>query len=418
MLQSLVGYVVFLLSAFALRESRNSTFLKSMKPVVLGVILQLVVVFAITNVPSVVYVLEYIASGVMKLRDATMEGTKFVFGYVGGGELPFEMKEGGNTFVFALQALPTVIIVATLAAILTYLRILPFLSRIIGSVFKYIFGVSDSVGMVSAAKIFLGQLEAPLLIKPQLEHVSTSGMFIIISLAFSTTSAAVMPIYATMIANVCPNALQHIIMSSVLCVISTLIVCSIMMPDDTPITTELEKIEPDGKKPEKYYSSFMAATSKGLSDGVFVWICITGTLIGMVGLITLTNYVLAQLPEYYGAPITLQRVLGIILYPFALLIGIPSAEASSIAQIIGSKIVLNEMVAFFDLSKANVSQSSVVTTIYAINNFGSFACIGITVSGLISLAPSRKDIVTLGGKAFIAGFLATGLSASVINLFN
>jgi CNT family concentrative nucleoside transporter len=387
------------------------------KYIAFGVLFQIAVVFAMTNVPAVVSALEYLTCGIMKLRDATLEGTKFVFGYVGGGDLPFDVKEGGSAFVFAFQALPTIILVGALGAILTYLRVLPFLSRFIGSIFRYIFGIHHAVGMVSAAKIFLGQLEAPLLIRPQLDRLSPSSFFIIVSLAFSTSSASVMPIYAAVLADICPTALNHIIAASVVGVISTLIVCLIMMPEENGVTVKKEVKAPCDCKDEKYYPNFLGAMSKGISDGVFVWACILGSLIGMVALISFVNGIFGVLPDIGGAPITLQRILGIVMYPVAYLIGIPVAEASSVAQILGTKIVLNEMIAFFDLAKANLSESSIITTIYAINNFGNFSCIGITVGGLSSLATGRSDIARLSLRAFVAGFLATGLSAAITSLF-
>lgn len=366
------------------------------------------------NLPACISVIEYVANGVMKLKDATIEGTKFVFGYVGGGDLPFELKENGSPFVFAFQVLPTVILVGTLSAILTYFKILPFLAKIIGFVFKFVFKIKSSIGMVAAAKIFVGQLEAPLLIKHKLQSLPKSDIFIILTLAFATTSAAVMPIYASALEGVCPNAMKHIIISTVLSVISVLIVSAIVMPSDK---SEIEVSNLDGIKEKSQYGSFMGAMSKGLSDGLFVWWCIVGSLIGMIALITFSNYIFALLPDYAGAPITLQRIFGLFMYPFAWLMGIQSQDLTAVAQILGTKIALNETIAFFDLAKANISTESVMKTIYAINNFGNFACIGITVGGLSALAPGQKSITELAGKAFVAGFLATGLTATLMSVF-
>lgn len=413
MLRSVVGYFLFLLVALWLCDNRDIKLSRNWKPVLYGIIFQIFIVFALTNLPMCINALESVASGVMKLKNATIEGTKFVFGYLGGGDVPFEIKEGSNTFVFAFQALPTVIIVGTLSAILTYLKILPFLAKIFGSIFKLVFKVKDSIGMVSAAKIFVGQLEAPLLIKHQLASLKKSDIFIILALAFATTSAAVMPIYAGAIESVCPNAMKHIILSSVISVISVLIVSAIVMPaDENEIDLSNQKIEE-----EKPYGSFMGAMSKGLSDGIFVWWCIVGSLIGMIALITFTNYLFELLPDFGGSPITLQRIFGIFMYPFAWLMGIQDADLTAVARILGTKLVLNETIAFFDLAKAHISADSVMKTIYAINNFGNFACIGITVGGLTALAPSQKCITAIAGKAFIAGLVATGLTATLMSVF-
>ncbi|GHT89215.1 nucleoside:proton symporter [Alphaproteobacteria bacterium] len=381
-----------------------------MRPVLFGIAFQLVVAFALTNIQVFITALESAAGGVMKLKDATLEGTKFVFGYLGGSDLPFDLKAGGSTFVFAFQALPTIILVGTLSAILTYLKVLPFLSKVIGSVFKLVFGVKESVGIVSAAKIFVGQLEAPLLIKSQLERLSKQDMFIIISLAFATASASVMPIYAGALEVVCPDAMKHILIASVISVISVLIVSSIIMPREDELAENRNAL---GNQP---YNSFMVAISKGLNDGISVWLSIVGALIGMVALIALVDLILAQLPLCSGSPITLQRIFGIIMYPIAWLIGIDKSDILAVAQILGTKLVLNETIAYFELAKAAISPQSVCKTIYAINNFGNFACIGITVGGMATLAPGQKCVTQIAWKAFTAGLLATFITAALMGM--
>jgi CNT family concentrative nucleoside transporter len=432
MILAAFGYITFLLIAFFMRERGSSDSCCRLTSVLsvtaIGILFQIAVVFALTNIPCVISLFESIANGVMQLKAATSEGTKFVFGYLGGGELPFFSKSDVSPFIFAFQALPTVILVGALAAVLTYLNILPILSKTIGWIFKIVFKIPESVGMVSAAKIFLGQLEAPLLIKPHLETMPKQGMFIIISLAFATTSAAVMPIYATMMADICPDAMRHIITSSIVSVISTLVICSLVMPMSNTNAgnafNERNSLISNGEdsfseqKPDKnkYYPSLMAALSKGLSDGIRVWVGILGTLIGMVAIIALLNTLLALLPDFQGSSITLQRIFGFILYPVALLMGISSQDAFSVAQLLGAKIALNEMVAFFELTKLSMSEQSVVSSIYAINDFGNISCIGITIGGLMSLVPGRKDIPMLAWKAFVAGFLATGLTTCIMNL--
>ncbi|MDR0695346.1 MAG: hypothetical protein LBF56_01055 [Holosporales bacterium] len=415
MARSIVGYFLFLLVALWLRDESDMKLAKSWKPVVYGVLFQIAIGLAITNMPVFVTCMECVARGVMKLRDATLEGTKFVFGYVGGGEPPFNLKDGGSPFVFAFQALPTVIIVSTLSAILTYLRILPYLAKVVGYIFKVIFKIKDSIGMVAAAKMFVGQLEAPLLIKNKLPTLAQSDIFIILTLAFSTSSAAVMPVYAGALEAICPTAMQHIVTASVMTVISALIVCALVMPrkeKDLDEYAEKASQEAAAEKEEK----FMGAVNRGISDGAFVWWCIVGSLIGMIALLAFVNYLLDILPNVGGGPITLQRIFGMVMYPFAWLIGIQDSDLVAVAQVLGTKIAANEMVAFFELAKANISPGSVVKTIYAINNFGNFSCIGITVGGLLAMAPGQKCIPAIVGKAFMAGLLATGLTASLMGV--
>ena len=411
MVRSIAGYFVFLIASIFLIEKSNIKLNRNWKPVLFGILLQITVAFALTNIPACISAIEWVARGVMKLKDATIEGTKFCFGYIGGGDLPFDVKGNSNTFIFAFQVLPTIILVSTLATTLRYLRILPIISNIFGYVFRLVFKVKSYIGMVAVAKIFVGQLDAPLLIKNKLNTLPKSEMFVVLALSFATASAAVMPIYSSVIEPVCPDALKHIIISSVLGVISTLIVASIAMPSEDADASNMSI------KEKSEHTGFMDAVTKGLTDGFTVWWCVVGSLIGTVALIALINYILDLLPNCAGEPITLQRIFGIFMYPYAWLMGIPSQDITAVSQIIGTRLAVNETIAFFDLAKATISSESVVKTIYAINNFGNFSAIGITVAGLAAMAPGHQHISSIIWKAFIAGFLATGLTATIAGMF-
>ena len=408
-IRQVFGYICFLIIAFLIKERNDSDFKSELRLLFRGIIFHIVLAFALTKSSPCISAIEWIASGVMKLKDATIEGTKLVFGYIGGGDLPFSTKPNASAFVFAFQALPTVIIVSALSAILTYLRILPILSKVIGSIFKLVFNIDSSIGIVAAAKIFIGQIEAPLLIKDKLNGLTRENIFVILTLAFATSSVAVTPIYAGLLDGICQDPMRHLLASSVMSVVSSLIVSNVIF--------YRTKIATNDKHSELPYSSFMNAISKGISDGAFVWWCIVGSLIGMVALVALLNYMLGILPNINEEPITLQKLLGYITYPFVWLLGIEPGEILTVSGIVGTKIAINETVAFLELAKANLSSESIVKTIYAINNFGNFACIGITIAGLSALAPNQKSIQELAGKAFIAAFLATGLTATLISFF-
>lgn len=413
MIKPIVGYILFLVaSAFLCKNIRDIFQKRNLQPILFGILLQIAVAFAFTHIPSCISAIECVARGVMKLKDATIEGTKFCFGYMGGGDLPFDIKENGNAFVFAFQVLPTIILVSTLSAMLRHTGIFSFLANFFGYVFKVVFRVKSYIGMVAIAKIFVGQLDAPLLIKNKLNTLPKSEMFIVLALSFATASAAVMPIYSSVIEPICPDALKHIIISSVLGSISALIVATVAVPSENNMIED--KLN---QKEKSEYGNFMDALSKGLSDGFTVWWCVVGSLIGTVALIALINYILEVLPNVAGAPITLQRIFGVFMYPYAWLMGIQPQDITTVSQIIGTRLAVNETIAFFDLAKATISPDSVVKTIYAINNFGNFSAIGITVAGLSAMAPGQKHIANIIGKAFIGGFLATGLTATMAGIF-
>ena len=381
--------------------------------------MQVLVALLLMQSKTAIDIISSISNFIFKIKEATIEGTKFVFGYLGGGTLPFSLKEGSNAFIFAFQALPTIILVGAISAILTYCKVFHFISQILGSIFKYIFNIKDSIGTVSIAKIFLGQIEAPLLIKDKLSSLRQFDTLIILALAFSTSSASVMPIYADVLKDVCPNPLNHLIVSNVINVISTILVCRILVPKQEDDINE-NKINDDillVNNVKKPYNNLIDAISSGISSGAGAWWGIVCALVGMVALVYFVNYLLSLLPEVNDEPLSLQRIVAVIMYPIAWLFDIKGSEIMQIAQILGTKIVINETVAFFDLAKSGLSQESIIKTIYAINNFGNFACIGITANGLLSLAPQQIFITKTINTAFLCGFIATILTTTLIGIF-
>ena len=408
MLNQIFGILLFLTCAFLLSSDKKSV-IQHWYYIVFALIFEIAMIFAITHLSIIANSMENIALIIMKLKDHILEGTKFVFGYLGGGNAPFIVSKPENMFIFALQALPMIILVSALCAILTYMRIIPLFSKIIGTIFGKIYGIKHQLGMFSAVKIFLGQFEAPMVIKNSLQYLSTNEMFLIISAAFSTASASLMPIYASTVSNICPNAMTHVITSSLIGILSTIIVCLII----APCFSESNNIQ----KNNIIYSNFIGALNKGIADGAAVWWAIVGSLIGMVALVSLTNSLLSLLPNVAGAPISLQRICGIIVYPLAWIFGIPECDIVQFSQVLGVKFVTNEMVAYFDLAKTTMQPESIKTAIYAITNFGNFACIGMTAGGLSAMCQTRNDIAAVSGKAFIAGTLATFISTTLSSLF-
>ena len=426
MIKSLLGYIlcislVILLGIYKSNSKQQyfSDIKCNYKYIIFGIILQIVITLLLLKSQTAIDVISSISNFIFKIKDATIEGTKFVFGYLGGGDLPFDLKPGSNAFIFAFQALPTIILVGAIAAVLTHLKVIQFIAKVLGSIFKYTFNIKESIGMVSVAKIFLGQIEAPLLIKDKLTSLKQFDTLIILSLAFSTSSASVMPIYADVLKSICPNALNHLIISNVINVISTILVCKILIPkqDDEVKETNLNEdilLVNNTKKP---YKNLIDAISSGISSGAGAWWGIVCALIGMVAVVYFINYLLSLLPDINGEPLSLQRIVALIMYPIALLFDIKGSEVMQISQILGTKMVVNETVAFFELAKSSLSPDSIIKSIYAINNFGNFACIGITANGLLSLAPQQAFITKTINTAFLCGFIATILTTTLIGIF-
>lgn len=442
MIRSVLGYLLclslILLLGIHKANDKKQYFIdvkNNYKYIVFGILLQVFIAFllvkgqlsldnkttSIIGIQSIINVITSISNFIFKIKDATIEGTKFVFGYLGGGSLPFELKEGSNAFIFAFQALPMIILVGALSAILTHLKLIQFISKVLGSAFKFIFNIKDSIGTVSIAKIFLGQIEAPLLIKDKLSSLKQFDTLIILSLAFSTSSASVMPIYADVLKGICPNPLNHLIISNIINVISTLLVCRILIPKQEEDDINIKNIENEDillvNNSKKPYKNLIDAISNGISSGAGAWWGIVCALIGMVALVYFINYLLSLLPEVNDESLSLQRIVALIMYPITLLLNIKGEEAMQISQILGTKMVINETVAFFDLAKSGLSTDSIIKSIYAINNFGNFACIGITANGLLSIAPQQTFITKTINTAFLCGFIATILTTTLIGVF-
>lgn len=275
------------------------------------------------------------------------------------------------------------------------------------------FNVELHIGMLAVTRIFIGPQENLFLIKNRLNSLPKSETFIVFSLAFAMSSAGNMPVTANILSGICSDALKHIITASILNMISVLILAQIATPPEDNFANEkfctLE---------ENRHTNLMSAISQGLTDGLNTWWCVVGSLIGVIALIYILNYILALLPNYLFSwgTITLQKLFGIIMYPFAWIIGIDTQNLYSVAQIIGTKIAVNETVAFFNLAKTSISQTDMIKAVYAICNFGNFSTLGATIGSMAALAPKNRWASGIMGKAFMCGFLATCLSTTLMSV--
>lgn len=364
---------------------------------------------------------------------ATLAGTSFVFGYLGGNSLPFELKEGANAFIFAFQPLPMVIVVSALSMLLFHWRVLPTLVNLFSWALKKTLRIGGALGVCSAAKVFLGQTEAPLLIRPYLKNLSRSELFTVMTLGMATTSATIMVLYATLLENIIPFPISHVLTASVISVPAAIAISRIMIPHTGEMT------EGDLVMPYEF-SGTMDAVSLGASDGIKLFLNIVAMLIVILALVALSNTILSGLTntvvwvysffpnfldlseEVLQSPpaITLQDIFGTLMQPFAWMMGIPWSEAFDAGNLLGTKTVLNEVMAFIGLSelpKGALSPRTSVMMTYALCGFANFSSIGILIGGLGSMAPERKgEVIQLGFKALIAGTIASCMSATVVGI--
>lgn len=412
MWQGILGVFVFLGIAWALSENRRGV---NVRFTLFGILFQLTLAVIITQFSVVRSAFEGLSHVVTALKHATMEGTKFVFGYLGGGDVPFAVApdSGTSTFIFALQALPMIMVVSALSMLLFHWNVLPVIVRGFSFILQKTMRIGGALGVVAASKVFLGNIDAPLLVRPYLKDFSRSELFTLLTCGMATTSATVMTLYSTILENSIPNPIAHILTASIISIPAAIVISRLMVPQEGAATTG------DLVVPYKF-SSWMDAVSRGTSDGLTIFLNIAAMLVVVLALVALLNTLLSLLPQVGGEALTLQRIMGILMMPFTWLMGIPWHEALVAGKLLGTKTALNEVIAFLDLSKvsrADLSAPSAVIMTYALCGFANFSAVGIIIGGIGAMVPERRDeIVNLALKSVLAGTLATCMSGAVIGI--
>ena len=280
-----------------------------------------------------------------------------------------------------------------------------------GFLLRRVFKVSGAVGTSAAATLFLGMVETPMIIRAYLTKLTRSEFFTVMTCGMSTVAGSVMIIYANTLSDIIPGAIGHIVVGSVLNIVGAIYVSRIIVPEDSTPTSS-DKFEDLG------YSSTMDAITRGTQDGLKLALNIGGMLLVIISLVALVNGVLGLL-EISGEPLSLQRMLGWLFSPLAWLIGVPWSEAHLAGNLMGSKIVLNEMIAFIELAALgnDLSENSRLVLLYALCGFANFGSLGILIGGLSTLVPERKtDYLSLAPKSLISGNVVTFITASLVGL--
>ncbi len=409
-LQSAFGFVAILGLAWLASENRRVV---AWRTVIAGVALQIVFGAALLKLTVFKQFFLALNDALLALEKAAQAGTTFVFGYLGGAALPYAETGAGSTFILAFRALPLVLVISALSSLLFYWRILPWIVRGISRVLEATMGVGGAVGLSTAANIFVGMVEAPLFIRPYLAQMSRGELFIVMTCGMAGISGTVMVIYASFLAPVIPDALGHILIASIISAPAAIVVSVLMVPS-AGVATSGRLV------PAQQASSSMDAITTGTLDGLGLLLNIIALLIVLVALVTLANFMLEALPAFNGRPITLQRMLGILLSPLAWLVGVPWSEAPAAGALLGTKTVLNEFIAYLDLAhlpEGALSLRSRMLMTYALCGFANFGSLGILIGGLTTMAPERRDeIVGLGMKSIVAGTLATCMTGAIVGM--
>jgi CNT family concentrative nucleoside transporter len=411
-LQSALGVFAILALALAISENRRAV---PWRPVVTGLGITFALALLMLKVPQTEIAFAWINDAVIALASATRAGTAFVFGYVGGGPPPFDLKNPGNAFILGFQALPVVLIISVLSSLLFYWRIMPPIVRGFSWALEKALDVGGAAGLSTAASTFVGNVEAPLFIRPYLASLSRSEMFIVMTGGMARIAGTVFVLYATILGPYIPDAAGHIVVASVLGAPAAILISLLMVPDP-------EEKHTGGKLDDVAQSanSTMDAIVKGTGAGLELLLNIVAMLIVFVALVHLANAILGLAPDFLGAPLTLQRALGWVMAPVCWLMGIPWNEAVTAGGLMGIKTVLNEFVAYLQLAAlpdGTLDPRSKLIMLYALCGFANFGSLGIMIAGLSTMCPEKRDeVVSLGFKSIVSGTLTTCLLGAIVGL--
>jgi concentrative nucleoside transporter, CNT family len=407
-----LGIGVFIAVAWLASERRRAF---PIKPVLVGLASQFVLALFLTRVPAVTAFFGLIARGVDRIQSSSEIGARFVFGYLSGGPQPFVAAEpAASTVIFAFQALPAVLFVSALAALLWHWKILRWFVTGAAWLFGRLFGVSGPVGVSTSACMFIGMIEAPLLIRPVLPSLSRGEIFIIMVDGMSVLAGSMMILLGAMLNDRVPNAFSHLLMAALISTPMAIGLARAIIPTDPPpIGERVVLVNP--------YRSSLDAIAHGALVAAKMAVSIIALLIVFIGLVALLDQCLALLP-HSGAPLTLAAILGQLLAPVAWLMGVPTQDLNTVGSLLGTKVALNEIVAYGQLAAlepGTLTAKGLLIITYTLSSFGNIGSVAILIGALTAIAPARSDeIVQLGFKALLAALLTTCLTGTTVGMLS
>lgn len=404
--QSGLGLLALALLAWALGGFQRGV---SWRVVVAGLALPVLFAALLLYIPPLRAGFALLGQAVEALATATRAGTSLVFGYLGGGPLPFPEPFPGAGFILFFQGLPLVLVVGALAAVLYHWRVIPVVVQALARLLTRAFGLSGATGFATAANVFVGMVEAPLLVRPWLAQLSTSQLFVVMTAGLATIAGNMLVVYAVIVAPVVPDAAGQLLTASLISAPAAVLVALLMRPGDAASVVEQATAAP------RLYDSTMEALVRGAQDGLTLLLGIMAMLIVFVALVALANMALEPLTG-----LTLQRIFATLFWPLAFAMGIPAESAGVVAASLGTKLVVNEFVAFLELAQSGglgLTERSRLILTYALCGFTNFASLGIMLGGMVAMCPERRpDIVKLGLPALLAATIACCMTGAVVGL--
>jgi CNT family concentrative nucleoside transporter len=407
-LQSALGLTVFIAIAWGLSENRRAF---PWQTVVVGLALQIALAALLLGVPLMREALLSLNVVVDAIQAATAKGTSFVFGYTGGGTPPFEVANPNAVVTIAFTVLPIVLVMSALSALLWHWRILPVVVKGFAVALERSLKIGGALGVGCASNIFLGMIEAPMLIKPYLEKMTRSELFTLFACGLANVAGTVLVLFALIIEPVVPGALGHIIVASLLSLPASILLAKVMIPGAETTPADLGTA--------RLYRSTMDAVATGAEDGMKMYLNIIAMLVVMISLVALANIILGN-ADFAGAPLSFERIVGWVFAPIVWLIGVPWADAATAGSLMGTKTILNEFIAYLNLAALPadaLTERSKLLMVYAMCGFANLGSVGMMIAGVSALAPARRDeIVQLSLRSIVPGTLATCMTAAVVGL--
>ena len=416
----ILGILAILGIAYLLSNNKRKI---NFRLILWGLSLQLFFAILILKVPGGKLVFDFIDSIIKKILDFSVEGSKFLFGNLGNQDMfgPWEANfpnDGtwpGFGFQFAFLVLPTVIFFSSLMSVLYHIGIMQKIIKFVTKIMQKTMGTSGAETASISANIFVGQTEAPLVIKPFISKMTKSELTAIMTGGFATVAGGVMAAYVLMLSNVIPGIAGHLMAASIMSAPAALVIAKIIYPEtSTPETSksdiELSEVSDEG--------NFLEALGNGASEGMKLALNIAAMLIAFLSVIALLNWILSLI-SFSGTTLTIELILGYLFMPLAFLMGAPWSEAQILGSLMGQKLVLTEFIAYGNLAALSDTISVRTATIgaYALCGFANFASIGIQLGGIGAIAPERKkDLAKTVTKAMLGGALASWLTATIAGI--
>jgi concentrative nucleoside transporter, CNT family len=420
-LQGVAGIALFVLIAVAMSQNKRHI---NWRLVISAIVMQFVICVAFIHLDFLQSALASLNEGVQALSRASIKGTSFVFGYIGGGDAPFDVKTPHLMVTLAFQILPLIIVISALSALLWYWRVLPLLVRVISVFFERALNTRGPAGLIAVINIFLGQVESALMVKPYLSKMSRHDLLLVMTAGMAMIAGSMMVIYSAMLGpQLGPDVsgvLGHLITKSIMSVPASILFAHLLIPEDQRLSPSHDPKAGIKTQVHQPYQSVMDAITRGTSEGLAIYLNVVAILIVLSALVALGNDVLAWLGLQLGYPLSIQGVVGWLFAPVAWFMGVPWHEAVTGGELLGVKTVLNEFLAYLDLIKlpdSALSTHSRLIMIYALCGFANLGSIGIQISGLSAMIPERRDeLNSLAWPSFIAAILASCMTGAIVGL--